>query len=431
MEEAGVLDGKHRFLLCVSGGPDSMALLHLMSTEFPEEMFGVAHLNHGLRKEAEREADLVRNFCAQREIPFHLKTVDAARYASQHKIGLEEAGRILRYQFFRGLKYEYIVTAHHKDDQAETVLGNLIRGCGLHGARGMLPLEGDLLRPLLTISKNALEAYCCEHRVPFAYDASNEEEFCRRNILRHRILPSLAEFNPDVVNAFCRFAQMVADEDAFLSSLAEESFQALASWQKDECSLSCRQLSAVPKALARRVLRKCAESIGGALDYDTTERIFRLGTGKTIPLGRQCFCRCDGTRFVFYSGQRRIIPAVSMEPVAVDVKGITTFPGGYMTAEPYFGEKTLSSQGFSVLLPRELLEQGAVLRSRRSGDWFSLPHRGRKKLSDYLIDEKIPAEQRDGILLLAVGRRILWIPGRRICENPQKDNILLKLFLKK
>ena len=431
MESLGVLGCAHRFLLCVSGGPDSMAMLHMMATEFPMEDFGVAHLNHGLRKEAERESDMVRSFCAQEGIPFYRKQADVSRYAAQNKIGIEEAGRKLRYEFFRSLGYEYIMTAHHKNDQAETVLGNLIRGCGLHGARGMLPLEGDLLRPLLDVSKETLETYCRDYGIPFVEDASNHELCYRRNVIRHRILPSLAEINPEVVDALCRFAQSGGEEDALIESMAENAFRNCVSQDGDEYSLSCQWVTDSPKALARRVLRKCGEALGGALDFATTERIFFLGEGKQIPLGQRCFCRCSGRKFIFYREHHQRFSAEIMKPVPVNLYGKTTFPSGYMTATPYSGQKNLPLYGFSALFPKRLLEQGVVLRSRQQGDWFHLPHGGRKKLSDYMIDEKIPAEQRDGVLLLAVGHRILWIIGRRICEIPQDDNIFFKVFLKK
>ncbi|MEE0776730.1 MAG: tRNA lysidine(34) synthetase TilS, partial [Bacillota bacterium] len=219
MERAKVLKQSARFLLAVSGGPDSMALLHLMATEYPNEILGVAHVDHCLRPSSAEEAAMVEQTCRNYGIAFHFKRADVAAIAKERKIGLEEAGRHLRYEFFSVLGYDYVVTAHHKNDQAETVLGNIVRGCGYNGIKGMVLKDGPLLRPFLEISKDALVAYCRQHQIEFAWDHTNDELCCRRNVLRHRVLPELETMNPAVIDALCRLSHLAEDENQWMEQM--------------------------------------------------------------------------------------------------------------------------------------------------------------------------------------------------------------------
>ena len=185
-------------VVAVSGGPDSVALLRLLMTSGYHELI-VAHVNHGLRPESTEEAYFVQDMAQELGFECRTRQLDL----SQIEDNLEASARTARYEFFRELASEYqasvIVTAHHADDQVETVLMNMIRGCGLDGLAGMRPLDGDLWRPLLGSSKEELLDLCEQHGWEYRVDSSNDDTQLRRNALRHHVIPYLKQLNPSLL----------------------------------------------------------------------------------------------------------------------------------------------------------------------------------------------------------------------------------------
>ncbi len=190
-------------IIAVSGGPDSMALLHILHS-FGFKKLIVAHVDHGIRLDSYHDAHLVSHFTESLNRNFFLKQVNVPKLADQRNENLEAVGRDERYSFFRQLKAEhraqYIVTAHHADDQVETVLMNIVRGCGMSGLTGISGLEGDLWRPLLHFSKQELLQYCREHAISYVNESSNQDLTYRRNYLRHQVVPQLKKLNPNLLN---------------------------------------------------------------------------------------------------------------------------------------------------------------------------------------------------------------------------------------
>ena len=187
----------------ISGGPDSMALLHILLQLRPRLNFELvaAHLNHGLRPEAAAEEEFVRDYCQARQVPFYSRRVDIEEIAVRDKKSVEEAGRNCRYQYFNELVAQLggtrIATAHHRDDNAETVLLNIIRGSGIKGLRGIRPVNGIIIRPLLCVDKNEIETYLAENSVKYCIDLSNYSTDYLRNRIRHNLLPLLEQdYNP-------------------------------------------------------------------------------------------------------------------------------------------------------------------------------------------------------------------------------------------
>lgn len=189
-------------IIAVSGGPDSMALLHILHS-FGFKKLIVAHVDHGIRMDSYHDAHLVSTFTESLHRDFILKQVNVPKLAEERNENMEAVGRDERYRFFRKLKDEYhaqyIVTAHHADDQVETVLMNMIRGCGLSGLTGMSGLENDLWRPLLHFSKQELLQYCREHKISYVNESSNQDLTFRRNYLRHQVVPQLKKLNPNLL----------------------------------------------------------------------------------------------------------------------------------------------------------------------------------------------------------------------------------------
>lgn len=189
-------------IVAVSGGPDSMALLHILH-QFGFKKLIVAHMDHGIRMDSYHDAHLVATFTEQLHRDFFLKQVNVPKLAQLRNDNMEAVGRNERYDFFRQLKAEhraqYIITAHHADDQVETVLMNMVRGCGLSGLTGMNLLEGDIWRPLLHFSKQELIQYCKDHQISYVNESSNQDLTYRRNYLRHSVIPQLKKLNPNLL----------------------------------------------------------------------------------------------------------------------------------------------------------------------------------------------------------------------------------------
>ncbi len=250
-------------LCAVSGGADSMALLHRLWQR--REETGVrlcaAHFEHGLRgEESLRDADFVSAWCAGRGIPCVVEHGDVAAYAAGHGRGVEEAARELRYAFLErtaaALGCRWIATAHTADDNAETVLLNLCRGTGAAGLAGIPPRRGNILRPLLDCTRAEVEEYLREYEIPHVEDSSNESDAYRRNLLRHKVMPVLRACNGAVSEAIGRMSDTLRQDEDCLSGQAEAFIR---TWY-DGGSLPVRELNRLHPAIAARVLRRLCQS---------------------------------------------------------------------------------------------------------------------------------------------------------------------------
>ena len=224
-----------RLLVAVSGGPDSLALAHVLQSlrgTGSFESLAAAHVNHGLRPASEQEESAVRRYCMEWDVPCNVKRVDTERIAAKKKTGIEETARTIRYEFFEELaeaqKFDFVLTAHTANDQAETVILNMVRGAGVRGLAGIPPKrklgDGFVLRPWLDITKEEILEYLREHDLAAANDMSNEELTYQRNRVRHKVLPVLAEVWPDrsPVKSLAALAGRMRELSNFLDSLAEE-----------------------------------------------------------------------------------------------------------------------------------------------------------------------------------------------------------------
>ena len=243
-------------LLCaVSGGADSMCLLHLLKSAGIEVT--AAHFEHGIRgEESLRDLNFVRDFCGKNAIPFVFERADVPSYAVQNGMGIEEAARKLRYEFLErsleSLNYDLIATAHNADDNAETMVFNLVRGSGTMGLRGIPRRRGNIVRPLLSVTRAEIEAYLKEKALPHVEDSTNQSDDYTRNLIRHRLIPVMQEINPRFVQAAGRTGELCSRDEACLSQMAEEFIY---SYYKAE-SLPLDKLRALHPAVSSRVLRQ-------------------------------------------------------------------------------------------------------------------------------------------------------------------------------
>ena len=414
-------------LVACSGGTDSLALLDaldILRAAGGAELV-CAHYEHGMRgADSLADAHFVEAFCAARAIPFVCEAGDVPVYARAHRLSLETAARVCRYEFLHRVQTERgcdaVVLAHHADDLAETVLLRILRGTGTQGLAAMREWDGRHLRPLLTVTRAQIEQYAAERGLMPRHDVTNDVMDARRNRIRHELLPQLARtYNPAVRDALTRLSVLAAEEDDFLSALARTEFERAAHPE----GLSLSVLRTLHPAMQRRVLRLFwAQKTGAVRDFSYLHEermralIFAEGAARAEMQSR------------WYAAVRRGVLTL-MRPARASAQnkeiilsftaeyGIINFQGiqfefrhlSCMTADDWVRMEHCAA----VYADRAQLPP-LVLRTRRAGDFMQLPI-GRKKLKDILIDDKIPREERDAIPLLALAdtQEIFWIAGGR------------------
>ena len=297
MEQWHMLPRGGGSILCaVSGGRDSMCLLHYLHEASRQHNFTVAaaHLNHLMRDTALRDVDFVRSFCAERDIPFFTEEAPVYEMAEQWNIGVEEAGRRLRYDFLyrtaQAIGAEKIATAHHMGDQAETVVLHLLRGTGPEGLGGIPPVRGRLIRPLLQTSRREIEQYLDENGIGHVEDETNEDMAYARNRLRRIIWPELERINPAVCENVARAARIIRRENDFLDELASSYLPPKGT------EVRCEVLLGAPEVLRGRMLRQLIDrlSVGkkdfGAVHIEALLRLAETGGTWDLPSGVRAQC---------------------------------------------------------------------------------------------------------------------------------------------
>ena len=282
IEQYEMLQSGDNVLLGVSGGPDSMALLHLLYSS--QERLGihlfVVHVHHGLRPEAEEEASYVQEQCAIWGIPFRLFRIDVAAWAQENGMSLEQAGHEARFACFREMaeawQIDKLALGHHKDDRAESSLLHLIRGCGLDGLAAMPPKDGWIIRPLAQVSKGELLHYCEAHHLHYFTDSSNLEPECLRNQIRLELLPQLREYNPRIVDALLRLQECCSADTDYLEQSTEQIWR-----QYGSCAGGCVQFPATVwqaqhTAIQRRLLQQLYRQLTGSGENLTFRQIEQM-----------------------------------------------------------------------------------------------------------------------------------------------------------
>jgi len=256
-------------LAAVSGGLDSMCLLHLLATWGRQRnlMVTAAHFNHQLRAAADRDEAFVRNWCEEHEIPFVAGSGNVRAAAAREGLSIEEAARNLRYAFLveqqENLGCAVVLTAHHADDNAETMLLNLLRGTGIRGLTGIPEVREPIARPFLQISRHELEAYAAAHNIPYVEDETNALDDAARNVLRHQVLPVLRQLNPKAVENMTRTAQLLAEDEDALEQQTDELLRHADVEPGCAAYLPVNSCTDHPKAIVGRALWSLMISVSG------------------------------------------------------------------------------------------------------------------------------------------------------------------------
>ena len=300
-----------RILVACSGGPDSMALLYLLhdiaTHRHTTYKIGVAIVDHCIRPESKDEVLWLQHQVEELGLPFYSATFDVPHLSKEHKKSEETIGRQVRYQWLNEIAqsegYDYISVAHHKDDQAESILAHIIRGSGLNGLTGMSVVQSEyaipVVRPLLDVTKENLLAYIGTKHISYCVDSTNEDVRYQRNRIRHRIIPELEAVNPAVVDAIVRLGSSVNEDVMVISDLTSRTFDKLVSIDDDEVRISRRALRQEPLAIQRRLWQRLVSTIDSDLTLTSAHQeqlldIVNTGEKKTFTIKSiKVIAQCD------------------------------------------------------------------------------------------------------------------------------------------
>ncbi|MDR3319220.1 MAG: tRNA lysidine(34) synthetase TilS [Clostridiales bacterium] len=422
--------------VAVSGGSDSMALLHYLFFNRARLGISVAAVNvdHGLRgAESENDSAFVKDYCEKNGIPVYGFKVNPQIYGERGG-STENKARKMRYAFFHDCvsakKADVIATAHHESDNAETVLLHILRGAGLKGARGIPEASGAFIRPLLNTPKREIDAYISEHGVPFVTDSTNAEERYLRNFIR-KTLADIKTRLPRAEQRLTSFAAAAAADDDFINKFVPEFFGENGAVKIPE------SIARAERAVKNRVVFRAFAAIGVENDIEkkTAELVGGLFEGRTgarlqLPCGVTAYRDYDGITLTLNHAEP---PCLEEKPFAV---GVTEIGGGFIdvgevAADGFFGGAArpgLAPGEDALYFDADKIPEGAVIRTRREGDVFTKFGGGTVKLKKYLIDNKICARERDGILLVAYLGTVYVIGGRAISGLIKTDGGTKRVF---
>lgn len=440
-----------RVVAALSGGPDSVALVHLLrelDADGHLTLAGLAHFNHQLRgSDSDADEAFSRAMAADLGLPFDCESADVRAAARDHGRSLEDTARLLRYAFLAAaadrLGADVIAVGHSRDDQAETFLLRLLRGAGPQGLAAILPRAGRVIRPLLDIPRADLRAYVSERGLAFREDATNQDLAIPRNRVRHELIPYLErEFSPGVSAVLAREASIARQDDEYLRERAIDLARSIVLTENGQVSVDPAALAAVHPAMAARVARMAlqAQAPNAFVSFDVVSRFLEFarsaerGAAVSLP-GQQAVHKGDSIR----------LGPEPARPVFRARGNGSAFAIGFSFPLPVPGEVRLDRQGWAISAERaggagdgasgsapsgpearlsvevaaEPLTLPLTIRSRRPGDRFAPPGLGhRKKLHDYLIDRKIPREMRDLLPLVVDGQdRIVWVVGEAVSAD--------------
>ncbi|MDD5558682.1 tRNA lysidine(34) synthetase TilS [Candidatus Methylomirabilis sp.] len=434
---------RHRMLvagemvvLAVSGGVDSMVMLNLLlrlRIRYHISLH-VAHLNHDLRgAESAEAADFVRRQCEAYQIPVTITTADGRALRERGVGSLQAAARDLRYRFLEQVANERgadsIAVGHHRDDQAETVLMNLLRGSGVRGLGGIPPVRGRIIRPLIDCSREEIERYARKERIPYVEDSSNRSLSYGRNRIRLELLPRLAKrYNPRIVHALANTARILEAEDTLLNAIVEQELgTVLLSRSREELVLSIPRMATLPTALRWRIIRRSAEYLRDSRAGLTFQQILLIdrlllteGAQGTIQASGGLRARRAGAGIVLSVGEGQVRGRISSFPLAVP--GLTVIPDSPLILRSDLLEEWSRSEPppdtWTALLDADCTGKELHVRGWEEGDRFvPLGMDGRKKLQDFFVDAKVPRNQRGNIPLVVSGGQIVWVVGFRVDER--------------
>jgi tRNA(Ile)-lysidine synthase len=423
-----------KVVVACSGGPDSLALLYILSELRPDYQLelAVAHVNHMFRIESKEEAIFVGRVAGQLGVAYYQAEINVPEYIEKTGLSAEEAARIVRYRFLYQVAEEWqankIATGHHRDDQAETVLLHLLRGSGGKGLGAMKRVNGTLIRPLLSVSRREIEEYCRLANLHPCEDKSNQNLNFLRNRIRLELIPHLEDqYNSALRSSLCRTAEIIGDEHDFICRSAQEAWKIVGKEQPDRLYIDGGELAKYHISVQRQIFRLAIEKKQGHLKgisflhvENLIEMALRGSVGSILPLPGGLMAQKDYSSVeLVFGGQSEAKTNIPLPELMLNIPGSTLLPQLDAVIIARFSEVpvgTLSPE--QAVFDWNELEEPLVVRTRQKGDRFNpLGIKGSKKLKEFFIDSKIPRCQRDNIPLICDQRGIVWAAGYRQSER--------------
>ena len=432
-----LLEKGDRVIVGVSAGVDSMVLLYLLNA-FRQEFdlfLIVAHIHHGLRPvESEKEAELVQKESVRLGLPFEYGQFNVKEFRESEGFSLQDAARRIRFQFFYHLLRKHhagkIALGHNADDQVETVLLRLLRGSGLKGLKGMLPIrEKRVIRPLLEVRREEIETYAQENGIPYLLDSSNLKKNYLRNRLRINLIPLIEkEYQPGFRKAMIRTSTILREENDFMEKEAGEAYQKIAYEEEGQITFKFSAYQSLHKAIQWRVIQKVLERMEDGLKIDEGEwsdvnliyrRLQQPPASLLLELSHGLCLEKRYDRVFLRKERLRTIPPFEVELHIPGRTYIREIEREVVVEEREWSESMRPDEFRNIaLLDFQSLCFPLRMRNFRPGDRFQpLGTEGTQKLKEYFIDHKIPKFERPSIPLLISGEMIAWIVGYRIDER--------------
>ncbi len=457
IQQNHLLSANEKLLVAVSGGPDSVCLLHIL-VKLQKELkvhLHLAHLNHQLRgAESEADAEYVYDLARKWNIPATIERRDVKGYQKEQRLSLEEAAREVRYSFLTevagSIGIERVAVGHTRDDHIETILMHLIRGAGTRGLRGLQSYTewksktGSLIiiRPLLEVSHQEIEGYCRQHRLAPRLDASNLSLSPLRNRIRHQLLPLLESYNPRIAEALLRTASIASDDIDFLDKETSRLWDRIAQKEGESVTLDKKRFDRLPPTLKRYLLRASAERLMGSAKDIEMRHIEEMMSALAKPAGKRLSLPGGLIFSTGYDQYQLATDIASLSPfpklegeVQLNIPGQTLLPGWRIEAAIIDREGMVEKNDFTAYLDLGKTGNKLIVRPRRRGDRFQplgLPQL--KKIGEFMIDAKIPRTWRGKIPIVCSPQQILWVVGWRLDDRvkvSEKTKKVLRLEFKR
>lgn len=450
IEEHRLIEEGDNIVIGLSGGPDSIALLYVLLEikEYMDFNIFIAHVNHGVRgKDALEDEKFVQSLSSKLHLPYYCRTVNMDEYAREKRISSEEAGREIRYSFFREILSKIgggkIAVAHNKDDQAETLIMRFFRGTGIDGLKGMEYKINDIIRPVLGIERKEIENYLLSRNISSRLDKTNLEPIYSRNRIRLELMPYIRKnYNPNIVDTLWRTSEIASMDSDFLDQYTENAYRRMVKKRKKHSIvLDSILFKKEHISIQHRILRNCILHINHDLQGFTKTHITSIlrlflegGTGKKVDLINDIEARIN------YKG---LVIEKKHGNENKDFLYKLNIEGNTYIKELGFEIKTEilsldkvdinTKNRFIKYFDYDKLQGKLYARNRKAGDRFvPFGMNGSKKIKDYFIDEKIPKEERDKIPLITDEKNIIWISGYRISDLykiTESTNNVLKISI--
>lgn len=446
IQQNHLIPSRKRVLVAVSGGPDSVCLLHILlqlRKELDISLY-IAHLNHGLRgEESDMDARYVLDLAQKLDVPVKVEKGNITGYQDEHHLSLEEAAREVRYGFLaqaaETVGADLVAVGHTLNDQVETILLHLIRGTGTRGLRGLQAsqvLKFDsrkllVIRPLLEIRREDTEEYCKRFDLQPCLDSSNLSLSMLRNRIRHELLPLLKNYNPGISESILRTGWIAQDDLAFLESESLLAWDKIVAKEKNTFIFEKKSFKGLPTALQRQLLRMAIDNLLGTLKDIETRHIEEILQVLSKPAGRQISLpeglvfSIEYDRFLLSLNTQELNPFPVLEgSYEIKLPGATHIPGWTIKTSIQAPKKSPADlkykkrDSFFASFDKDCAGDKIILRCRRKGDSFQpLGMTHLKKVGEFMLDSRIPRSWRDSIPVFCNTEQIIWIAGYRIDER--------------